>query len=104
MWGASDNTLLGKFPATKGKFYKTIIAGHVGTCSRDLAANRSYHDVYYDGESHYYIDGSVYKGGKLLLLAYDEEKEKYYQVENGRMDIINPFDVRFGLDRNRRCT
>lgn len=49
-------------------------------------------------ESHYYIDGSVYKGGKLLLLAYDEEKEKYYQVENGRMDIINPFDVRFGLD------
>ena len=25
-------------------------------------------------------------------------KEKYYQVENGRMDIINPFDVRFGLD------
>lgn len=104
MWGASDNTLLGKFPATKGKFYKTIIAGHVGTCSRDLAANRSYHDVYYDGESHYYIDGSVYKGGKLLLLAYDEEKEKYYQVENGRMYIINPFDVRFGLDRNRRCT
>lgn len=98
MWGASDNTLLGKFPATKGKFYKTIIAGHVGTCSRDLAADRSYHDVYYDGESHYYIDGSVYKGGKLLLLAYDEEKEKYYQVENGRMDIINPFDVRFGLD------
>ena len=53
--GASDNTLLGKFPATKGKFYKTIIAGHVGTCSRDLAADRSYHDVYYDGESHYYI-------------------------------------------------
>lgn len=93
MWGASDNTLLGKFPATKGKFYKTIIAGHVGTCSRDLAADRSYHDVYYDGESHYYIDGSVYKGGKLLLLAYDEEKEKYYQVENGRMVFVKPTGI-----------
>ena len=27
-----------------------------------------------------------------------KENEKYYKVENGRMDIINPFDVRFGLD------
>ena len=37
MWGTSDSILLGKFPATKGKFYKTIIAGHVGTGTRDLA-------------------------------------------------------------------
>ena len=69
MWGTSDDLLLGKFPASKGKFYKTIVAGHVGTGTRDLANDRSYHDVYYDGESHYYIDGSVYKGGKLLLLG-----------------------------------
>lgn len=92
MWGASDSILLGKFPATKGKFYKTIVAGHVGTGTRDLADDRSYHDVYYDGESHYYIDGSVYKGGKLLLLAYDEETEKYYQVENGKMIPVRPFN------------
>lgn len=31
VWGTSDYILLGKFPATKGKFYKTIVAGHVGT-------------------------------------------------------------------------
>lgn len=91
MWGTSDSTLLGKFPASKGKFYKTIIAGHVGTGSRDLANDRSYHDVFYDGESHYYIDGSVYKGGKLLLLAYDEETDQYYQVENGKMIPVRPF-------------
>lgn len=91
MWGTSDNILLGKFPATKGKFYKTIIAGHVGTGSRDLADNRNYHDVYYDGESHYYIDGSVYKGGKLILLAYDEDEDKYYQIENGRKMPIKKF-------------
>ena len=91
MWGTSDSILLGKFPATKGKFYKTIVAGHVGTGSRDLADDQSYHDVYCDGESHYYIDGSVYKGGKLLLLAYDEENGKYYQAENGKMIPVRPF-------------
>lgn len=90
-WGTSDSILLGKFPATKGKFYKTIVAGHVGTGTRDLADDRSYHDVYYDGESHYYIDGSVYKGGKLLLLAYDEKDGKYYQVENKKMIPVRPF-------------
>ena len=30
MWGTSDDLLFGKFPASKGKFYKTIVAGHVG--------------------------------------------------------------------------
>lgn len=90
-WGTSDSILLGKFPATKGKFYKTIVAGHVGTGTRDLADDRSYHDVYYDGESHYYIDGSVYKSGKLLLLAYDEKDGKYYQVENKKMIPVRPF-------------
>lgn len=90
-WGTSDDILLWKFPATKGNFCKTIVAGHVGTGTRDLAGDHSFHDVYYDGESHYYIDGSVYKHGKLLLLAYDEEKGEYYQVENGKMILIRPF-------------
>lgn len=57
-----------------------------------ITARRN-HDVYYDGESHYYIDGSVYNGGKLLLLAYDEENEKYYQVENGRMVFVKPTGI-----------
>lgn len=91
MWGTSENTLLGKFPATKGKFYKTIIAGHVGTGSRDLADDCNYHDVYFDGESHYFVDGSVYKGGKLILLAYDEDEDKYYQIENGRKILVKKF-------------
>lgn len=91
-YGASDSVFLGKFPAAQGKFYKTVVAGHVGTGTWSLADNRNYHDVFYDGESHYYIDGSVYKGGKLLLLAYDEEKEKYYQVENSMMIPVRPFD------------
>lgn len=55
MYGTSNSILLGKFPATKGKFYKTIVAGHVGTGTWSLADDRNYHDVFYDGESHYYI-------------------------------------------------
>ena len=51
-----------------------------------MAGRSDYHDIYYDGKSHYYIDGSVYRQGKLLLLAYDESKDKYYQVgEDGKM-------------------
>lgn len=92
MYGTSDSILLGKFPATKGKFYKTIVAGHVGTGTWSLADDRNYHDVFYDGESHYYIDGTVYKGGKLLLLAYNEEDGKYYQVESGKMIPVRAFD------------
>lgn len=37
------------------------------------------------------IDGSVYKGGKLILLAYDEGEDKYYQMENGRKIPIKKF-------------
>ena len=89
-WGTSDEVFLEKFPATMGTFCKTVIAGHVGTGG--LAGDRSFHDVYFDGASHYYIDGSVYKHGKLLLLAYDEEEEKYYQIEQGRRLPVKKFE------------
>ena len=90
-WGTPDSIFLGKFPATKGRFHKTIIAGHVGTGSGGLAGDCNYHDVYFDGESHYYIDGSVYKGGKLLLLAYDENRNRYFRIENGRKIPVKRF-------------
>lgn len=94
-WGTSDAVLLGKFPAARGKFYKTVIAGHVGTGTHDLSDDYSYHDIYFDGESHYYIDGSIYKGGKLLLLGYDEKKEQYYQIEDGRKRKCRAFSSKF---------
>lgn len=91
MWGSSDDIFLWKFAASKGKFYKTVIAGHVGT--GDIAKDYRFHDVFYDGESHYYIDGSVYKKyGKLLLLAYDEDSDKYYQVEKNKMIPVKKFE------------
>lgn len=38
-----------------GHFYKTVIAGHLPTSF--MANNPNYYDIYYDGDSHYYIDG-----------------------------------------------
>lgn len=60
----------GKFPAETGKFYKDIIAGHVNT-SR-LAGDPAYHGIWWDGQSHYYIDGTVCQGRRLNVLAWDE--------------------------------
>ncbi len=82
--GTSDDIFLWKYPPTFGSFYKDIIAGHVGTSS--LAEDNMFHDVFYDGESHYFIDGSVYGKGKLLVLGCD--KDGYYQFEDGKKGRI----------------
>ena len=86
----SDEDFLWKYPATFGRFYKSVIAGHLGT--GDIANEKHFHDIYYDGASHYYIDGSVYKHGKLLLFAYDESNNHYYQIERGRKVHIKKYD------------
>ena len=71
--------MTGKYPPSIGHFYKDIIAGHVA--ASHLARDFRFRDIFYDGESHYYIDGSAAKFGRILCLAYDEKPEKYYQLE-----------------------
>lgn len=85
--GTEEDVFLWKYPAVKGTFIKTIIAGHVGTHS--IAGDADFHDVFYDGASHYYIDGTVYSGGKLPLLMIDTDKDKYYQVTKDGMRVIS---------------
>ena len=79
--GTEESVFLWKFPPTKGHFIKTIIAGHTGTGSRYLANDRDYHDIYYDGESHYFIDGSTCNSGSIPILAYDEWEGEYYSID-----------------------
>ncbi len=71
--GTPDWMFLEKYPPTKGKFYKTVIAGHVGTSSEYLANDPDFHGIYYDGESHYYIDGSTVISGKAPILCLDRD-------------------------------
>ena len=58
-WATGENIFTGKFPAQTGKIEgldKKVVAGHIGTS--DIAGDASFHDIYYDGASHYYIDGT----------------------------------------------
>ena len=73
--GTSEEVLLAKNPLTTGKFYKDVIAGHIGTGA--ISGDPHYHDVFYDGESHYFIDGTVVVSKNIPVLCYDEVTKKY---------------------------
>ena len=47
-----------------------VIAGHVGT--ETVSGIPGYAGIFYDGASHYFIDGNVVKNGRVLVLSYDE--------------------------------
>lgn len=82
--GTPDDVMTGKYPPTVGYFYKDIIAGHVATSL--LANDKSFDGIFFDGASHFYIDGSAAKFKRVLCLVYDENAKKYYQLEeNGAL-------------------
>lgn len=77
----------GKYPPTRGWFPKDIIAGHVA--ASHIARNPRHRGVYFDGCSHYCIDGSVNKTRYLICLAYDEEAKQYYELtEDGSLKPV----------------
>lgn len=93
--GTDESTFTGKFPPQTGKFYcgdadMRIVAGHVGTS--EIADDPRFHDIYFDGESHYYIDGSVLDSGEIPVLAVDTENDKYYRVTEAGMWLVEPYD------------
>lgn len=76
----------GKYPPTIGKFVINIVSGHVAAST--VAKNRKHKGIYYDGESHYFIDGDTEKTGYVPVLMYDTAKKKFYEVtKNGYMEI-----------------
>lgn len=85
-WGTEEDVFLGKYPASTGPFYKDVVAGHVGTAG--LAGDPEHHRVFWDGESHYYIDGTVTESGILPLLKYDTCSGRYTQNMNGKEEEI----------------
>lgn len=92
-YGTMEEVYTEKFPAETGKidnFDMKIVAGHVGTYQ--LANDSSYHDIYFDGGSHYYIDGTVQQSGEIPVLMYDTQSDKYYRVTDGGAWLILPYD------------
>ena len=74
-WGTDEIMFCCKFPPSTGPFLKDVVAGHVGT-SR-FHSERGCHDVYWDGFSHYYIDGTTERSGELPVLIYDTQARRY---------------------------
>lgn len=75
--------LLNSRRTPRGRFYKDVIAGHTPTSS--IVNDPAFHDIFWDGESHYYIDGSTPRTGSLPLLAYDIDKRSYFRVPMGEI-------------------
>ena len=72
-----------------------VVAGHVGTA--EISGNPRYHDIYYDGASHYYIDGTVLDSGMIPVLMVDTEEDKYYRVTESGTWLILPYDEENGM-------
>lgn len=90
-WGTPEIYFTDKYPAETGQFCKDIIAGHVGTA--ELAENHRFHDIFFDGESHYYCDGSVLDSGIIPVLKYDIDTGLYYQVGENDDKPILPYSL-----------
>ena len=92
-WGTSDEVFVGKYPPEIGKIEgldMKVVAGHVGTA--EISGNARFHDIYFDGASHYYIDGTVLDSGAIPVLMVDTKEDKYYRVTETGNWLILPYD------------
>lgn len=85
--GTADYFYTGKFPAETGKFCINIVAGHIAAST--VANNLKHKGIYYDGDSHYFIDGGTEKSGYVPVLMYDTNKNKFYEVTENGNKVLN---------------
>lgn len=78
-WGSEDYYFCSKYPYTTGKFNKDIIAGHTHTST--IANDESYHKVFWDKQSHFFIDGETAISKVIPLLKYDTTTKRYSSFE-----------------------
>lgn len=92
-WATGDEMFVGKYPAEIGKIEgldMKVVAGHVGTA--EISQDPFFHDIYYDGESHYYIDGTVLESRRIPVLLVDTDNDKYYRVTENGQYLVFPYD------------
>lgn len=98
-WGTAEHIFTGKYPAETGKIEgldMKVVAGHVGTA--EISGDSGFHDVYFDGQSHYYIDGSVIDSGVIPVLMVDTEKDIYYRVTETGCWPVTAFEEWWGVN------
>lgn len=91
IWTQED-TYTGKYLHTLGRFYMDIIAGHIGTST--ISGDPGFHGIFYDGKSHYYIDGSVGVSGVIPVLMADTETGKYYEITKEKKKLVKAYNKR----------
>ena len=91
-WGSDPWELCGKWPATFGAFEKDIVAGHVSAAG--LAGSDDFEGAYWDGQSHYYIDGATERSGRITVLRYHVECGEYDQLVVTKDEVKGPMPVR----------
>ncbi len=92
-FNTDEETFVGKYPPETGKIEgldMKVVAGHVGTSV--ISGDPTFNEIYYDGESHYYIDGSVLDTGVIPVLMVDTETDQYYRVAEGGNWLIQPYE------------
>ena len=91
-FGTDEHTFTSKFPAQTGKipnFDMKIVAGHVGTST--VSDDPRFHDIFFDGYNHYYIDGTVDQSGEIPVIMYDTQTDNFFRVTDGGMYQILPY-------------
>lgn len=91
-WSTSDDVYTSKYPAETGKIHgldMKVVAGHVGTA--EIAGDPRFHDIYFDGESHYYIDGTVLDSGVIPVLMVDTDTDEYFQITEAGEWLVAPY-------------
>lgn len=97
-WGSEDADFCGKYHWSTGPFLKDVIAGHTGTYK--IAGDPEFHDVYWDGKSHYYLDGTVQKSHRIPVLKYDVEHDHYTAFTFDDNGVAKEYEIEapFSLD------
>lgn len=93
-YATADEEFTNMYPPKTGSFYKDIIAGHVWNTevSKDLSYAGK---VYWDGESHFFIDGNVLATKNIPVLEYDTETKKYFSFEkNTETDSLIKYEIK----------
>lgn len=83
-----------KYPAQLGEIKdvkEKVVAGHIGTA--EISGDPNFHGIYFDGASHYYIDGTVMESLEIPILMVDTTADKYYRVTEGGIWEVQPYDA-----------
>lgn len=80
------------FPFKPKHFYKDIISGHIGTAQ--FRKDKNNHKVFWDGKSHYYIDGMAKESSFIPVLKYDTNTGVYTSFIKEKNNNFEEYEIK----------